>query len=166
MGEIRMWAGNYAPAGWVLCEGQTLNIAQYTTLFSLLGTNYGGNGTTTFNLPDLRGRVPVNMGTGPGLYTIVVGDKSGTNNETLLVPNLPAHNHQIYGTTTVATTNKPTGAILADNSTLDLEYAVASAANTTMAPTATTGNNYPINNMQPYLGVTFIICLNGLYPGR
>jgi microcystin-dependent protein len=167
-GEIRMFAGNYAPVGWAFCDGQLMSIAQNNALFAILGTNYGGDGKTTFALPDLRGRVPVHAGSsaGPGLSYIPLGERAGTPTTSILVSNLPAHSHNIYATTTAATSNHPTSAILADTSTLDNEYAPYSTANVIMAPTAFTGNNLPINNMQPYIGINYIICISGFWPTR
>lgn len=170
LGEIRMFAGNYAPQGWAFCNGQLLNIYQTNSynqlLFSLLGTHYGGDGKTTFALPDLRGRVPVHSGgsAGPGQSYIALGQYDGTATTSISVSNMPAHSHNIYATTTAATSNHPTNAILADTSTLDNEYAAYSTANVMMTPTATIGNNVPINNMQPYLGINYIICISGYYP--
>ena len=167
LGEIRIWPGQWAPFGWAFCDGQSLNAQQYQALYSLIGVTYGGNYGTTFNLPDLRGRVPVHSGAAPGLSVIVLGMKAGTNTTTLLTSNLPAHNHTISGTTTAATTNNPTGAVLADTSILDLEYATSATANVSMAPTGNTGTNAPFNIMQPYLGVNYIICITGgIYPAH
>lgn len=168
LGEIRMFAGNFAPRGWAFCDGQLLNVSSNMALFSLLGTTYGGNGSTTFGLPDFRGRVPVHAGSGagPGLSPVSIGTKSGSPTITLNSSNLPAHNHTIYGTTTTATSNHPTGAIMADTSTLDNEYAASTTANVTMYPTGVTGSNSPISIMQPYTGINFIICTDGLYPTR
>lgn len=159
LGEIRIFAGNSAPDGWALCEGQELNVSQYSALYALIGNNYGGNANLTFNLPDLRGRVPVNSGAGPGLSNITLGSKFGSNTTTLVTSNLPAHSHSVSGTTTDATTNHPTDAILADTSTLDKEYAASTTANVSMAPTGITGSGEPFSNMQPSLGVTYIICI-------
>ena len=165
LGEIRMFAGNFAPTGWQFCNGQLLSIAQNTALFSLLGTTYGGNGITTFGLPDLRGRVPVHFGLGPGLTDVALGQVRGTENTSILVSNLPAHTHSISANTSAGTTSVPTNAINADTSTLDKEY-TTNAANTTMSPTGSTGDSQPINNMQPYLGINFIIATQGIFPSR
>lgn len=167
MGEIRMFAGNFAPVGWAMCDGQLLNIAQNNALFSLLGVNYGGNGTTTFALPDLRGRVPVHSGAGvagQGLSYIPLAYRAGTTTVSILTSNLPAHVHYNLGTTTVATTNNPSGAIMADTSVLDSEYGASSTYNVLMAPTTSVGSNIPISIMPPYIGINFIICTDGLYP--
>ncbi len=168
IGEIRLFAGNYAPVNWAFCDGALINISQNNALFAILGITYGGNGQTTFALPDLRGRVPVHIGasTGPGLSYKVLGEYGGTESTTLTVSNLPAHTHNIYATTTTATSNNPTNAILADTSVLDNEYAAYSTKNAYMYPTAPIGSNMPINNMQPYLGLNYIICTYGLWPSR
>lgn len=168
IGEIRMFAGNFPPKNWAFCDGQLLNVYSNTALFSLLGTNYGGDGQTNFGLPDLRGRVPVHSesGAGPGMPYIALGEIWGSETTSISTSNLPAHNHVIYGTTTAATSNHSTGAVLADSSTLDKEYAASTTANVIMAPTGVTGNNIPISIMQPYTVVNFIICTSGYFPSR
>ena len=154
--EIRMFAGNFAPMGWAFCNGQLLPISGSQALFSLIGTNYGGNGTTNFALPDLRNRVPV------GLNDSYPGETGGESSTTLTVSNLPAHSHTILASTSAGTTNVPSAAVLANTSTLDKEY--TTTANTAMSPTEITGNGLPINNMQPYIKINFIIALQGIYP--
>jgi microcystin-dependent protein len=159
VGEIRMFAGNFAPLGWEFCNGQIISIFQNTALFSLLGTTYGGNGTTTFALPDLRNRVPVGFGN-----NYFLGQTGGESTTTLTVSNLPAHSHTIAASTDTGTTNVPTAAVSGNTSTMDKEY--AATANTAMSPTGITGNGLPINNMQPYIGINFIIATQGIYPPR
>ena len=159
IGEIRMFAGTYAPLGWELCNGQTMSISGNPALFTIIGTLYGGNGTTTFNLPDLRNRVPV--GQGNSYYP---GDTGGESTTTLTVANLPAHNHNIYSSTVVGNTHLPTDAVMANTSTMDKEY--STNPNTIMSPTGLTGSNLPVNNMQPFLGITFIIATQGLWPSH
>ncbi|HSD14287.1 MAG TPA: tail fiber protein [Flavobacterium sp.] len=167
IGEIRMFAGNFAPVGWALCDGQLLSIAQNTALFSLLGTTYGGNGTTTFALPDLRGRVPMHPGSGPGLSPRVQGEAGGSENNTLTIAQMPAHNHTVNASTADGDQNVPTNTVPGNTKALDKEY-VSSAPNTTMSPSmiGMTGQGQPVNNMQPYGTVNFIIALNGIYPSR
>jgi microcystin-dependent protein len=167
IGEIKMFAGNFAPQGWALCNGQTLSIQQNTALFSILGTTYGGNGTTSFGLPDLRGRVAIGggYGAGPGLTSRNLGELSGTENTTILVSNMPAHTHSLTASTVAGNTNIPTNAIPADTGALDKEYTNLTS-NTSMQPTGSSGNGIPINNMQPYLGMTFIIATQGIYPSH
>lgn len=167
IGEIRMFAGNFAPVNWMLCQGQILPIAQNTALFSILGTTYGGNGQTTFALPDLRGRVPIGVGQGAGLSLRNLGDMAGTENVTLTVNQMPAHTHLVNAVTSVGNQNSPTGNFLADTNVLDKEYS-NSASNTTMNPAmlASAGGNQPFSIMQPYLGMNYIICVAGIYPSR
>ena len=122
LASIILFAGNFAPRGFYLCQGQILSIAQNTALFSLLGTTYGGDGRTTFALPDLRGRVPVGQGQGPGLSNYDLGEVSGTESTTLLVTNLPQHNHPLIATSEAGSTSDPTGAFLGNTGALDKEY--------------------------------------------
>ena len=167
LGEIRMFAGNFAPTGWAFCQGQLLPIAQNTALFSLLGTTYGGNGTTTFALPDLRGRVPVGFGQGPSLSNRVIGEKFGTETVTLTTAQMPAHSHTVNAVTTEGNQNLHTNSLPANTKTLDKEYSDANA-NTTMKATMVnpTGGSQPFGVSQPSLGVNFIIALQGIYPSR
>lgn len=165
LGEIRMFAGNFAPSGWAKCEGQLLPIAQNSALFSLLGTIYGGDGETTFGLPDLRGRVPLGSGTGSGLSSRAIGQKSGTETNTLSVGQMPTHNHSINAVVTDGNKSTPTGNFLAGTKLLDPEYSNASATTTMNSNmVANKGSGQSVNNMQPYLSVTFIIALTGVYP--
>jgi microcystin-dependent protein len=174
IGEIRMFAGNFPPRGWALCQGQILSIAQNTALFSILGTTYGGNGTTNFALPDLRGRVPIQPGQGPGLSSHLLGEQSGAENVTLLATQMPAHTHP----TTVqakcinedGSTPSAANAVWA-NSTQGFGYDAATP-DSNMSPNAISvtagiaGGNQPHTNMQPYLAINFIIALQGIYPSR
>jgi len=162
LGEIQIFAGPYAPRGWAFCNGQLLPINQNAALFSLLGTTYGGDGITTFALPDLRGRVPVHPGN-----SIVQGQKSGSENNTLTVSNLPAHSHTINAVTTAGNQNLPGGNLPAETATLDPEYS-NSVANATMAPgmVSSAGANQSINNIQPSAGIMYIIALQGVFPSR
>ncbi len=167
LGEIRMFAGNFAPTGWAFCQGQLLPIAQNTALFSLLGTTYGGDGITSFALPDLRGRVPVGFGQGPSLSNRVIGEKFGTETVTLTTAQMPAHSHTVNAVTTEGNQNLPTNSLPANTKALDKEYSDANA-NTTMKATMVnpTGGNQPFGVTQPSLGVNFIIALQGIYPSR
>lgn len=172
LGEIRMFAGNFAPRGWAACNGQILSIAQNTALFSLLGTTYGGNGTTTFALPDLRGRIPMGNGLGPGLTNTVLGEVKGSETNTLIVANLPAHTHQLNAYNGPATLNSLTGApylALPQDANLSPVSSFTATSPNTMLGAGTisqTGNNQPVNNMQPSLTVMFIIALEGIFPPR
>lgn len=176
IGEIRMFAGNFAPRSWAFCANQLISIAQNTALFSILGTTYGGNGQTTFALPDFRGRVAVGTGTGPGLPNVTLGELSGTNNVTLLSTNMPAHNHAVTGTATLKGNNDapnstdPTGRYLAasniyTNQNGDLANMNAGAIALNLA-TGIAGNSQPFSIMQPYLGMNYIICMFGIFPSR
>jgi microcystin-dependent protein len=166
VGEIRMFGGNFNPTGWATCDGQLLPISQNTALFSLLGTIYGGDGKTTFALPDLRGRSPLQWGTGPGLTLRDIGQAGGQAAVTLVVTSIPAHTHALKADIGAATTGAPAGLMLgvADTPTYVPDAVdLAPMAPETLRPT---GNGQPHNNRQPYLGVTMIIALQGIYPPR
>jgi len=162
-----MFGFNFAPQGWATCAGQLLPISQNTALFSLIGTYYGGNGTTNFALPDLRSRVALNQGQAPGLSNYVIGQQGGTENTTLTQGNMPAHNHTVTpgANDSPATATRPGGALLARTSAAI--YATASDG-TTMAgtTTSTNGSSQPFSTLQPYLAVNFCIALNGIFPSR
>ena len=167
IGEIRMFAGNFAPKDWAFCQGQILSIAQNTALFSILGSTYGGNGTTTFALPNLSGRVPVGVGQGAGLTNRQLGEMSGTETVTLTTAQMPAHSHTVNAVTADGNQNLPTNSFPANTKTLDKEYSTV-APNTTMNPTmiGVSGGSQPFGVMQPSLGMNYIICVNGIYPSR
>lgn len=181
LGQIIMFAGNFAPNGWALCNGQLLSIAQNSALFSILGTTYGGDGITTFALPNLQGRVPEHWGTGPGLPAVVIGESAGSNNVSLLVGNLPQHTHPVVppcsssaGTSTTPVNSYPAVDAVTATFTPPSTHGTitvnsfASTSNQTMAPfvSGPTGGSLPINIQQPYLAVTFIIALQGIFPSR
>ena len=170
LGSIVMFAGNFAPRGWAFCAGQLLSIAQNTALFSILGTTYGGNGQTTFALPDLRGRGPVGTGPGPGLSNIQLGEMAGQENVTLLTANMPAHNHLINCDNTGQTSTAPSGLIpgVSDDRTTSLPVYSGNAANATMNPqmVGLTGGNQPVGIRDPFLGINFIIATEGIFPSR
>lgn len=165
--EIRMFPGNFAPTGWALCNGQILPISQNTALFSLLGTTYGGDGKTTFALPDLQDRAPMHPGTGPGLTPRVLGETGGVETVTLLQSELPSHTHGFtrHGATMDAEANSPFKAFPAV--TKENSYS-AGGTSVSMFPSAlsSAGGSQPHNNMQPYLAVNFIIALQGIFPAR
>ena len=167
IGEIRMFAGNYAPQGWAFCQGQLLSISQNTALFSILGTTYGGDGRVTFALPNLSGRVPVGVGQGAGLTNRQLGEMSGTETVTLTTAQMPAHSHTVNAVTADGNQNLPTNSFPANTKTLDKEYSTV-APNTTMNPTmiGVSGGSQPFGVMQPSLGMNYIICVNGIYPSR
>ena len=172
MGEIRLFAGNFAPRQNAQCNGQIMSIAQNTALFSLLGTYYGGNGTTTFGLPDFRGRLPVGMGQGPGLSSYTIGEQTGTETVTLISQQIPMHTHYAVAGTTAANNPAPTGLAPAGMVTPITGYYVADA-NKTGNPIAfsqnalqLTGGSQPHTNLMPSLALTFIIALQGIFPSR
>jgi microcystin-dependent protein len=168
LGEIRLFPYNFAPQGWAFCNGQILAIAQFTALFSLLGTTYGGNGTSNFALPDLRGRLAVSSGQGPGLSAYTLGQQSGSESVALTVNNLPSHNHMVSPAANgnAATEQRPAGAVMA-RSTASI-YASAADGSTTMAGSATssTGSSQPFSTIQPLLVLNYCIALQGIFPSR
>ena len=168
IGEIRMFAGNFAPQAWAFCQGQLLSIAQNTALFSILGTTYGGNGQTTFGLPDFRSRTAVGFGQGSGLSDYQLGQMGGTESVQLQAGNLPAHTHSIGANTGAATAASPSGNVMAtvtDSNRNSLNL-YATTPNAAMAPTGVTGSSSPISTVPPYLGMNYIICLQGIFPSR
>lgn len=179
IGEIRQFGGNFAPRNWAFCNGQLLAISQNTALFSILGTTYGGDGRTTFALPDLKSRTPIHAGTGPGLSTRRLGAKMGTPTNTLNQLTMPAHNHTVAlsgslkmpaNTGSPNDTDDPSGAYFqVQNEDFYADAASGNAApiyNTLNLSLANTGNSQPINNLQPYNAIYSIICLYGTFPSR
>jgi microcystin-dependent protein len=160
VGEIRMFAGNFAPAGWMFCEGQLLPISENETLFQLIGTTYGGDGESTFALPDLRGRIPLHQGNG-----FVLAETGGVEEVTLTVSQIPSHSHPLLGSTAAASAATPDGNVYATTSGFDLYFPGVDAPSQ-LAPDSVggTGGTHPHNNMQPYLVVDFIISLYGIFP--
>jgi microcystin-dependent protein len=159
VGEIRMFAGNFAPAGWMFCEGQLLPISENETLFQLIGTTYGGDGESTFGVPDLRGRIPVHQGQG-----FVLGETGGAEEITLTVNQLPAHAHPMLATTSTGISSSPAGQVVAASGSSNL-YRQAPAANAmAVQAVAPVGGSQPHTNFQPYLCVDFIISLFGIFP--
>ncbi|MCL2396377.1 MAG: tail fiber protein [Acidimicrobiaceae bacterium] len=165
IGEIRIFPFNFAPSGWAFAAGQLLPINQNTALFALLGTTYGGNGTTNFALPDLRGRVPINMGSGSGLSPYTLGQLGGTESTTLTVTQLPSHGHPVQSSDGGATTGRSVGAVLARTGTNT--YAASPDGSTMNASMiGNTGSNQPVNKVQPFLALNFCIALTGIFPSR
>ena len=167
IGEIRMFGGNFAPAGWAFCHGQLMSIAENETLFYLIGTTYGGDGQSTFALPDLRGRIPIHQGTGPGLNPRIIGEMAGSENIYLTVSQLPAHSHgaQSVATSAAADRRNPKGAKFAQ------PREPAYAAPGTIVPlnpvtSGATGGSQPHENVQPFLCLSFIISLYGIFPNQ
>jgi len=159
--EIRMFPFNFAPTGWAFCDGQLIPISQNTALFALLGTVYGGDGKSTFALPDLQGRAAMQPGQGPGLSLYDLGQESGTESITLLQSEIPQHTHQLRAVNDSGLQSNPGGAIPAAANI----YA-AGPGSAPMAPLTPSGGGLPHNNMQPYLTVSFCIALQGIFPQR
>ena len=159
VGEIRMFAGNFAPAGWMFCEGQLLPISENETLFQLIGTTYGGDGESTFALPDLRGRIPIHQGNG-----FILAETGGVEEITLTVQQIPSHTHPLLASSSVANDSVPTNNVGALPSSFDAYQ--TEPANSALSATAigSVGGNQPHTNFQPYLCVDFIISLFGLFP--
>lgn len=165
VGEIRMFAGNFPPAGWMFCDGQTLAISENDVLFQLIGTTYGGDGQDTFNLPNLCSRVPIHMGTGPDGTTYQIGEAAGTETVTLTTQQIPNHTHPLMASTAQGDNANPAGAVLASTSGGIMLY-YEGATDGSLNPQAVTaaGGSQPHENMGPYLCVNYIISLFGVYP--
>lgn len=163
LGEIKLFSGNFAPKGWAFCDGQLLPISQSTALFSLLGTTYGGNGQTDFALPNFQGRVPIHWGQGPGLSDYPIGQAGGSATETVTISQLPAHVHPIATTSAAATTGTSTGGPALAVASTDVYGTAVNMAN---MGSQLVGGGQPHSNAQPYLGLSFIIALFGIYPSR
>jgi microcystin-dependent protein len=162
VGEIRMFAGNFAPAGWMFCDGQLLPIADNETLFDLIGTTYGGDGQSTFALPDLRGRVPVHFGNG-----FTLAETGGAETVTLTTSQIPAHTHDLLGTTANGTSPNPGGNLLAQSAATIQPYTVESTTlNMNPGAIGPVGGSQPHDNFQPYLCIDFIISLFGIFPSQ
>jgi microcystin-dependent protein len=170
VGEIRMFGGNFAPHGWALCTGQLMSIAQNTALFSLLGTNFGGDGKSTFGLPNLQGVVPLNQGQGPGLTDRVMGEPGGSAAVTLITTEIPSHVHAYSAENANAAVTTPSNNMVAVNRNLTA-FTDAGASGFRTGPMGDqgigpAGGSQPHNNLQPYLAVSFIIALVGVFPTR
>jgi len=165
LGEIRMFGGNFAPRGWLPCDGRLLQIAQYEFLFMLLGTTYGGDGEETFALPDLRGRMPVQAGTNEG-QTYTLGQTGGAEARTLTPANLPSHTHTLQVAQVAGTTNKPSASVLPAATSAGVLYTDQTANPAAMNPATVTsaGSSQPISLMMPYAVINFIIATEGIYP--
>ncbi len=166
VGEIRMFGFNFAPQGWAQCNGQLLPISQNTALFSLLGTTYGGDGRITFALPDMRSRVPVCQGQGPGLSSYAEGQAGGAQTVTLAAGQMPGHTHPVKASSSAAASDQPEGRALARSASHI--YAAKPDASTVMNADmlGAAGGSQPHENIQPYLAVNFCIALNGIFPSR
>ena len=166
VGEIRMFAGNFAPRSYAFCDGQLLAITQNEALFSLFGTTYGGDGRTTFGLPDLRGRIPVHMGSGAGLSSRPIGQKAGAEQVTLSAIHLPAHTHAFQASTDTASESRPAGNTLAGNTAVDAYSSSGATHPLATASTTPAGDGEAHANVQPFLCIHYIVALFGVYPSR
>ncbi|HEX9367367.1 MAG TPA: tail fiber protein [Vicinamibacterales bacterium] len=175
IGEIRFFCGNFAPSNWQICAGQTLAISQYTALFSILGTTFGGNGTTNFMLPDFRGRMPLSTGQSPGTSNYVLGQQGGSESTTISMSQMPAHTHQataVVNASARAGQETPAGGVPAPAPSGTAIYASGPDGSTTMSSGMTTvtvqpaGSSLPLPTQPPYTCVNFIICINGIFPSR
>jgi microcystin-dependent protein len=166
VGEIRLFAGNFAPAGWMFCDGTPLPISENETLFNLIGTTYGGDGQETFNLPNLQSRIPVHFGTGPDGITYDLAELAGVEQVTLSTQQIPVHNHAVLVSTDSAGGLSPDGSVPGNSISIDLY--IQGAAETAMSPQAVTtvGGSQPHENCQPFLCINYIISLFGIYPNQ
>jgi microcystin-dependent protein len=166
IGELRLFGGNFAPYNWALCNGQLLSISQNSALFQLIGTTYGGDGVNTFGLPNLQGRFPIHQGQGNGLQNYVLGQMAGSETVTLVANQLPAHNHGAVGSNGNAA--PPANATWGSSSAQANSFGPGNSANAQMNPTSIglTGGNQPHDNMTPFLAITFIISLQGIFPSQ
>ena len=166
IGEIRMFAGNFAPNGWMFCEGQTLPIAENDALFTLIGTTYGGDGQETFNLPNLASRVPIHMGTGPDGTTYQLAEMAGTEQETLTVQQIPNHTHPLAASTSAGATNSPANKVIAASPSVTIF--IEDSPDNQLNPNSVTpaGGSQPHENTQPFLCINFILSLFGVFPSQ
>ena len=166
IGEIRMFAGNFAPNGWMFCEGQTIPISENDALFTLIGTTYGGDGQETFQLPNLASRVPIHMGTGPDGTNYTIGEAAGVESVTLSTAQIPVHTHPYTASTAAATSNDPAGLVLGQ--TIQRAIYTEDTTNANLAATSMTpaGGSQPHENCQPFLCINFIISLFGVFPSQ
>jgi microcystin-dependent protein len=165
VGEIRMFGGNFPPSGWMLCQGQILAISEWETLFNLIGTTYGGDGTATFALPDLRGRVPVHLGNN-GTTNYAMGDKGGVETVTLTTNQIPIHNHPFLVSTDGGGAISPQDSVIGSGTNVKLfrpQPAVAPLDSSAIGPS---GGNQPHENLQPYLVLNYIISMFGIFPSQ
>ncbi len=166
VGEIRMFAGNFAPSGWAFCDGQLLAVSQNDALFSLLGTVYGGDGRTTFGLPDMRGRVPVHPGSGPGLTPRQQGERSGSERVTVVASQMPSHRHTLQASLEGATEINPQAKVTAQSPTGDIYGNIETLENLSPQSVTSFGGSQSHDNVMPFLCIHFIIALFGVYPSR
>jgi microcystin-dependent protein len=165
LGEIKMFGGTFAPQGYMFCNGQLLPISQYDAVFALVGTTYGGDGQVTFGVPDLRGRAPVHQGTGPGLSTYQIGQTFGVENVTLNATQMPQHSHVVAASSATGSVG-PAGAFWAQATGTQPYSSAANNAAMNTASVASSGGNQPHNNMMPFLAISFIFAVEGIFPSR
>ncbi|MCO6457620.1 MAG: phage tail protein [Pirellulaceae bacterium] len=166
LAEIRLWGFNFAPRGWAFCDGQLLQISQNTALFALVGSTFGGDGRSTFALPDLRGRAPVHPGQGPGLSARRWGEKGGDENVTLTEAQLPSHSHALQASSDEAEDDAPAGHVPAASEDVPLFAEAGNLVNMNAAALGNSGGGEPHANLQPYLALNFCIALTGIFPPR
>lgn len=166
IGEIAMFAGNFAPVNWHFCDGSLLAISQYQALYSVLGTMYGGDGSSTFALPDLRGRVPISMGQAPGLSYYPIGERGGAESIALTTSEMPSHSHSLEASSSSGTSATPVGNYPAVNQEGIQQYGSSGGGTMSTGAIADSGGGASHENRQPFLTINFIIALNGLYPTR
>jgi microcystin-dependent protein len=164
VGEIRMFGGTFAPFNWAFCNGALIAVTQNETLYNLIGTTYGGDGINTFGLPDLQGRVPVHQGQGPGLSNYVLGQKAGTETVTLTTQQMPAHPHGALGAATGSAIANPMGATWGNSGINNKSFGPTATAAMNAGSLGMTGNGQPHDNLMPFLVISFIISLYGIYP--
>jgi len=170
IGDIRLFAGSFAPVGWILCNGTLLSISEYDTVFAIIGTTYGGDGVTTFAVPDLRGRLPVGQGNGPGLTPRVLGQAFGSESVTLLTTQIPSHTHALVASTAAATASSPATGVFAQNGA-DSFYTTVPTTNPqpqtfNAASVQSAGGTQPHDNIMPTTAINYIMCLAGIFPSR
>jgi microcystin-dependent protein len=166
VGEIRMFAGNFAPAGWMFCDGQLLPISENETLFQLIGTTYGGDGESTFQLPNMQSRVPIHQGTGPDGVTYQLAEAAGVEEVTLSIQQIPNHTHPFLASTGAGTSNNPTDNALGASPSVDMFYGANTDADMSAQAVTPTGGSQPHTNLQPFLCINFIISLFGIFPSQ
>lgn len=164
IGEIRMFAGNFAPAGWSFCDGQLMPISENETLFNLIGTTYGGDGQETFALPNLQSRIPIHQGTGPSGVTYQIAEAAGTESETLTLQQIPVHNHPLLASMGTGTQNSPAGEVLASGSSVSIFRPQAPTQPLAAQTLNPAGGSQPHENMVPFVCINFIISLFGIFP--
>lgn len=166
LGEIRLWAGNFEPNGWRFCHGQQLPIAENDALFTVIGTTYGGDGEQTFNLPDLRSRAPIHMGTGTDGIPYTIGETGGVESVTLATQQIPIHSHALLATSAAGSANSPAGRVAGASPSIDLYIEDAPSLNAASLAVGPSGGSQPHENMQPFICINYIISLFGVFPSQ